>query len=500
MKLQPYIEKALSLLRVRSAIGGLEISDAALRFSYVKDGVWQMKSVRVPPGVLQGGHIKDRSQFVNALKTLRLEVFGASHRWQKTSVVVVLSSVNAYTQVFNLPVVQGEALEKAVELNMQMVSPIEISQTHSGWQVVGEDKTALRLEILSAFIDRSVVNELNQALSEGGFFAVALESRALALCRLVREEAAGFDQNRSYIILSLDNTGLDFLVIRRGRLYFEYFNFWRDEVDEKQQISMQIFEATIIRNLHQVLNFYGQHWPEPLTEIILSAAGLSAEVTKIVKDNFSFAVRELTLKTNQQVAPEWFIVLGSALRGLKPREEDREISLLGISASDEFREEQIMHFIRFWRVTIPVALGLLCVVFLLANFFLVRTEQTLEANQNFLGGDIKELETLQAQAREFNQSVALIKSAQQTIIVKTHFFEKIENLARDNGITVVRFIFQAPETPVTFTGKAGSEDSVKSFKKALESDPMFQDIDLPFTSIRKDVNGFSFSVSFIVKL
>ncbi len=500
-----YIPKILSLLRITPLVGGLEISDVAFRFVYFSEKMWRLVSIRLEPGILEGGKIKNREKFITALKNLKSNAFPGK-KPRKISVVVSLSSISIYSQAFSLPIIKGENLDRAIQLNVEMISPIDISHAYSGWQKIGENQGSLQLEMLSAFIDRAVVDEITQALRAAGFIPVVVESRALSLARLLREEGAGMgiDMSKSYVLVNIDSSGIDFLIIRLGQLYFEYFNPWRDIMDEKGQISPHAFESAVIRNFHQVVNFYGQHWTEPLSEVVLSAVALKDETKRVIADNFPFVVRELALiaynkgKEDQEIAPEWFIALGCGLRGRSPRSQDREISLLGIDAQEEFRQEQIVLFADFWRVLMPVALGLFLGVFSLSYVFLAQTRSGLESQLLFTSGNIglKEGQDLQARAVAFNHVVSLFKAAKVSYIEKSTLIEKIQSISASNGVTVSRIYFQDSNTPISLNGEVRADDKLTALKNALMGDPEFTDVNLSLSDVRQGTAGLSFSITF----
>ncbi|MDP2598663.1 MAG: hypothetical protein Q8P49_02445, partial [Candidatus Liptonbacteria bacterium] len=465
-KIKYYGKRLLALLRVRPLVGGMEISDLVMRFIYFDDASWHLSGIRLPPGVMEAGKIKDYAQFVAALKALKLQAFSGKNIRSRINTIVSLSSVSIYSQVFSLPIIEGENLEKAIQLNIQMVSPIDIAQAYSGWQTVGKDQGSLRLEVLSAFIDRPTVDEISKALLDAGFLVVAMEPRALALARVLKEIGAGFDRSRSYIVIALDNSGLDFLIVRRGQLYFEYFNPWRDIVDDKGQIPLPAFEAAVIRSLHQVMNFYSQHWPEPISEVVLSAAAFHAETEKIIQDNFSLPVRDLALTISEPIGVEWTIALGCALRGQKPRGKDQEMSLLGIGAEEEFRREQILNFARFWRLLMPSALAMLLLAFSLADLFLLQTKQGLESHSLFTlnSGQAKESEALAADATDFNHIVALIRGVQATTVSQSVVWDAIGAVMAANGVTPSRLTAPSPGAPIILSGTAKSSDALANFK------------------------------------
>ena len=51
-------------------LGGLEVSDGALRFLAIKSGSFLLASLRIPPGIVPRGEGNDRAHFVYALRDL----------------------------------------------------------------------------------------------------------------------------------------------------------------------------------------------------------------------------------------------------------------------------------------------------------------------------------------------------------------------------------------------------------------------------------------------
>ena len=271
MNLNTSFQKILSFLKIRATAAGLEISDQVLRLVYFDKKAWRMEALRLAPGVMEKGKILDAPAFAAALHELKSKVPSAQGK-RKMNVVVSLSSVNMYSQVFTLPIMEGDELEKAIDLNVQMASPVDIAHAYFDWQLLGRDEVSLRSEIAAAFVDKAIVDDVTRALYASGFVAVGVESRALALARVLRKMGVGVDVGKSYLLLDIDNAGIDFLVVRNGKLYFEYATPWGDLADDKGEISVKKFTEALASNLRQVMNFYTQHWPEPLAGIVLSAA------------------------------------------------------------------------------------------------------------------------------------------------------------------------------------------------------------------------------------
>jgi Tfp pilus assembly PilM family ATPase/Tfp pilus assembly protein PilN len=499
LNLNTFFHKLLSLLRVRTVIGGLEIGDSALRHMAFIDGTWQMESLRLPPGLVVHGAVQDHAQFVEALKTLKEQILGPVEAKKRLNVVVSLSSINVYSQVFSLPVIEGENLEQAVQLNIQMVSPNEAAQTYSGWQLVGHDERSVRLEILSAFVQRGVIDEMKNALSEAGFVPYSLESRALSLARLARTLVAGFDQAKSYILVNLDTNGIEFLILRRGHLYFQYFTSWQDILGSERQLTQAAFGGLVVKNLHQVLTFYKSHWTDPVTDVLVAASSLRDELTTTIKENFSLMVQEVSLSIAQPISPDWFVALGSGLRGIIPRREDRDISLLGVSAQEEFRRHQTADFLRFWRVLVPATLAVIMVALGGVRIFLGRTDADLKNKllaATFTSEQSQEMDALKTRIAEFNRVVDILHRVGQGPYIQTIFFESFAPLLAEHGITLTRFSFRGFSDPVTIQASARSEEQILKLKRVLDEHPLFEAVQIPLSDIRQEGQAVSFSMSF----
>jgi hypothetical protein len=495
-KISYYFNNVLGALRVRSAVSGLEISDQVLRLVYFDGKAWQLQSARLEPGVLENGRIKDRAAFLAALGELRKKskVAGRSKN-RKVSVAVVLSSVNAYTQVFNLPQITGADLEKAVELNVQMASPGDATKINSGWQNVGIEEGSGQMDILSAFIDRDIVDEMAQALFEAKFLAVALEPRSVALARILREKQVGVDIKKSYILVDVGNAGMDFFIIRNGQPYFQYATPWSDIADDKGQIALEKFETQLTASLRQVLNFYAQHWPEPVSAVIISAVTFSDEIEKAVGEKFFLPALKMTLEMGQTISPEWLVPLGSSLWTPESKIGEASINLLGVGWRDRFYEEQFFGFLGFWQVLMPVMMAVLVVIFIAADAFLTTATATVEAEGPNGGSEqLSEITALEASSTQFNAMVSLVQNIESVPTPSATLLAIVNDAAASNQITVSHLSFSSGN--VTVDGSAFSGSSAIAFKDALEQDQGVSAINLPVTAIQQNGNTVSFTMTF----
>ncbi len=493
-----FFQRLLALLRVRAVAAGLEVGDRVVRLVRFDGKVWRMQAIRLEPNVIENGEILNRQAFIAALSALKAQA-GKGDRTKKINVILCPSSLPMYTQVFELPMVKGESFDEAVKLNLAMVSPLEAEKSHAGWQILGRDEATLQMKVLSAFADKKLADEMVDALFEAGFLTMAVESRALALTRMLREKGAGVEVHKPYLFVNVDNVGIDFLVMRGGSLYFEYATKWRDLTDAKGEISIPKFEASLETSLRQVFNFYGQHWAaDPLAAVILSAVALGDEAERAVAAVSPLPVVRLTLIMGQPISPEWLVALGCSLRGTALRSKNAEINLLGEESQDRFHAEQLVNFMHFWRVVLPVAMGLLILLSLGADLFLQDTRASIESRSDFnlSGGQGASIADLENQAQAFNQKVSLISSAESMLVPKATMLQAIFGAADPRNVTITRVLFSSFSSPISLSGTANANDAVVAFKAALAADPGFSNVNLPLTAVQVNGNTLSFTMSF----
>ncbi len=495
------LAKVLSLLRVRSKIGGLEISDTDLRFAYMDGNSLETAALRIPPGIIEGGEIRNYDMMVEALKNLHGLLPPDLARKKFVNVIVTLNSIHIYTQVFSLPLIEESNMKEAIQLNISMVSPFDLSQAYAGWQLISQNRNELKVEILSAFAQKTFIDQLRSALAEAGFFALAVESGALSLARLIREKGSDFKIDKPLLVLSVDDKGLRFLIIRIGQLHFEYFQAWKDIQGEGKEISWDIFSDAIKRSMHQVINFYDSHWQEPLTDVAIASNSYVEEISKLVSENFSLNAKELKLNLDQTLRREWYEVAGSAIRGGIPRTDDKDVNLFGITVQEEFQQQQVIEFLKFWQILVPASLSLLLASMLASYMFLNGISESLEeqASLSINPQQMGEISALAAQIKDFNNSVVMISGLERTIKPKTTIFNEITPMINRNSIVLDRLYLQSEGSPIIFSGETDSQDQILSFKNDLTKDDFFSGVNLNLSDVKPQTKGFSFTLSFSVK-
>jgi Tfp pilus assembly protein PilN len=494
-------KKIISLiekLTFRPLVGGLEINDSAVRFLRFEGKKITTAFLRLPPGVILDGKISDRQNFSAVLKTIRSQLVKPG-KGQKIQVIVSLPASVVFSQSFNIPEINQEGLAEAAELNLQMISPISWEGAYSDWQIIGAN--ANQKEILGVFAERKMVDEYDRCLHENGFLPVAFEFPALALNRLLRDLGPTLDQTKPYLIVNITTDGLNFLIIKNSELYFNHFLFWRTLQGEKKQITIPDFKNILIQETQKVVNFGLTNLKEPFGGAVIIASALESEAGGIIREEFGLEIIPLRLRRYSDFQAAWFVVLGSALRGLIPRRQDTLISLTGHNVVEEFYHEQTLSFIALWRNIFIVSFLTLLMTFGLTDVFFLQIKKNVDNQLNslMLEPQTKEVVQLQDKAKNFNQLVNLIAAAKQSGRKWSSFFEQLNNLA-GNQIIFDRIFIQSLTSPVKIQGRAENEQAVINFKNELANQANFEQVNLPITGIQPTADRrVSFELFFVIK-
>ncbi len=486
-------QRLLGIIHARSQVAGLEISDTAVRYASLKKGSWQFEEVPVPPGTIVRGVLQDEASFITALRTLHERVFGKNRR--RVGVIVSLSSAPLYSQVFTLPKLSEGETEKAVSLNMQMNSPLPLAESSSGWQQL--HATTTNVEVLTASIPLSLAASMRRALEAAGFLPVVLEARSFSIARFIRTGLPGFDAEQPYLVVLVDDAGLDVLILMHGFLYFEFNSFWSDIQGDAPSISTEMFNEALARQVGQVLNFHRQHSTLPFKEALVIAPSMQDNITAALTERFGLTARPVQIGEPAFPLP-WFVAAGSGLRGSMTRSQDTEINLIGISAQTAFQEDQVSTYLEFWRVMIPVALAVLLATSLAAYAFVANTRKKLDAQAATVhpGAQVAELSALETKAKDFNTQVASLATIQASLRPKSLLAADLSAAAQAGNVTLARvYLVPAPGASIV-SGFAPSEDAVLAFKKKLQEDTRLTNLTLPIKDIRSTPQGISFSMTF----
>lgn len=496
-------KKFYNLINPQPEIAGLEISDAYLRYVLLKGKKASFISFKLPPGIIESGKVKDKDKFLSITTDFFKKISPSN---KKKYVVANITDANVYTEMFSLPKAAENNIEESINLNLRMISPINFDNAYIDWQIIGEkiSNGMVQSEILGSFVPKQVIDDYENILSKAGFELVAIEFPGIALTRSVVDLHDGFDKSKNYILMRVGSDGLSFDFIKNGNLYFLHFISWASAYGDQRQVSFDLVKNLVIVETQKVLSFYETHSEGIVDGMFLVSPTLTEEISKIIADNFhNLSVRIPALKEFKNVEPVWFNAMGSALRGLKSRSEDAEISLLSAGTEKKFADYQVVAFMSIWRNIILSVLGAIIIFFGGLDFIIMRNTTALTEKLSSIAAvpGVLKISELQKQANDFNQKADLLYSAYSSKIIWSLFFRQIDQLTSQNGIAIKRILVQSVNSPVLLLGEASSEDKIIAFKTVLENQKNFSDVNLQLSNISKSIGGsLNFSVTFKIKI
>jgi len=473
-------------------VGGLHITDSALRYVVLRGGVPVGESIRLQPGVVEAGKVKSNEVFLSALKELRSRV---ASRKKPVSVVLTLPMRDVYIQIFSTPKVAENGFREAANLNAMMISPIDINDAYYSWQKIsGGSGTDVDSRMLGAFIQKDVADGFVGNVETAGFTIAAVEFESLSLSRSINF-AKLVDAAKPYLIVEIVAEGIIIVIVKEGIPHFHYFHSWSEVQGDGKTISTDNFKKVLGDELVQVVNFYSTHWTnETLNEAVVITPIMSEEVSKLISDRFGSISVKVINPSSANAA------IGAAFRGTVPRHKDTDISLASFSAFEVFEKQQVKNFVRVWRNVFVVSFGLVLAIFVGLNIFLRSQVSSLAKERDVLVArpSADEFAAYSQKAQEFNGLVDKISKIKSNGVSPSSLLYEIDSVA-GNDINLTRVSFSPSDSSVFVNGSAPDEASAVAFKNRLVGLSQLYDVNIPLQNISDSENGVSFSLSFKIR-
>ncbi len=486
----------IKLLSPSSSVGGLEISDTSLRFLEFIGDEPHYASLRLPPGIIESGKIKDRENFIEALRALHGQI--ASSPKNTVNVIVTIPANDVYVQGLGITKVAEADLAEAADLNLRMISPIDINTAYYSWQRIGSNGVdhdgQSQIELLGAFITKNIVDEFVASIQEAGYSIAAVEFSTLSIARNIFA-AKLLKYDAPYLAIQINSSGLYFMVLRNRSLAFNYFAPWSTAQGEERAISVESSINLAIAETQRIFNFYSSHWGGQIKNAAIIGSVLSAELGAAINSRFP-GVEVETIGPDAATS-----VQGAAIRGLIPRSQDIEISLTNVSVHQAFQGEQVLKFISLWRSITITVFATLLLLFVGADIYLrnISASVTSGIGASVKQPEVKELADLKAQADNFNRLVDIATKAKASERKIAWLVDKIEKAAADTGVNIVRIYIQSPDNPLLVVAQSSDQQSSVSFKNKLAAIPQLSQVNLPLSSISiGQNNSVNFTITFTV--
>lgn len=202
---------------------GLDISPLSLKLAqfHKKRGkirIQALDKINLPPGLIVGGEIKNKSEVTKILK----EFIGKPKYGRVTSdrAIVCLPETKTFAKL--IEVERGpNNLSDIIESEIEKHVPMLMDEIYYDWQVVERKKGSYNVLIGAA--PRKIVDEYNALFNDVELLVEAMEIEPLSLARsLLKEESPGFSvkYDKNYILIDMGATRTSLVFYSKNTILF----------------------------------------------------------------------------------------------------------------------------------------------------------------------------------------------------------------------------------------------------------------------------------------
>ncbi|MDD5710876.1 MAG: hypothetical protein PHV43_02125 [Candidatus Colwellbacteria bacterium] len=467
---------------------GLWLTDGLVGYQNLSRSRSEQLSLRLPPGIISGGKVQNQESLTKILSELRRRISSRSNK--SPSIILTLPITNIYIQPFVLPAIMTENIKESAQLNMRMISPIEIDKAYYGWQQIGASNSE-QTEMLGAFVANDVIDGFITCVQDAGYSVAAIEFHTLSLSRAAIK-AGIIDDKIPSLLLQVIPEGLNFSVNHLGNLFFHRFIPWSSFGEGEKNISVDKFKESFTDEMRKIINFYlTNRKGTEVKKLVLVSSTFTAEIGQVMKEYFPGV--EVVVADPKQVNP----AVGAALRGLVPRSKDKEISLSPLSAVETFEKYQLANFLSVWRNICLATFGFVLLFFLFSALILQRVSARVATQDPFSqiaqSGELLEFE---AEANKFNTLVDMVSNLSAERKELHGVIGRLNDL-RGSSIQIVRINISAGRSTVLLEGVANDRGAITAFERVLAGVPQFTEVHLSLADIETQPDGTEvFSLTF----
>jgi type IV pilus assembly protein PilM len=178
----------MSFFSTKELAFGLDISDQTLRlvqFSiYSKAKKIQLyNEIKLPPGCIMDGEIKQPDLFTEYLKKLIKTRYGKGT--VSTQAVIVLPEKETFLKTINIENIEQNELENEIKNSILENIPLEASEITYDWQIIS--KNNLNYQVLVAASPKSTIENYFSILNKIGITVSVMEPEAASINRILIE-------------------------------------------------------------------------------------------------------------------------------------------------------------------------------------------------------------------------------------------------------------------------------------------------------------------------
>jgi Tfp pilus assembly PilM family ATPase len=222
----------MEIFPIKPEAFGLEISDSFIKIAKLKKSGRSFKIVsfnelKISPGVVENGEIKDRKQAGKALKEGLEKIKGKKIR--SFYVATCLPEEKAFLRVIEMPKMNEKELQKAVFYEAENYIPFPKDEVYLDFQKIsapdGKKESGLLQEILIAAFPKKTADSYFSLLKEAGLWPLIFETESMAVCRALIDNK----EKGPVFLADLDELKANFTIFSGGSIRFSSFVSLKDK-------------------------------------------------------------------------------------------------------------------------------------------------------------------------------------------------------------------------------------------------------------------------------
>ncbi|MBI3671634.1 hypothetical protein HY249_02460 [Candidatus Azambacteria bacterium] len=203
-------------------------------------------------------------------------------------------------------------------------------------------------------------------------------------------------------------------------------------------------------------------------------------------------------ETASSIDDFWISIFGTALRGLLPRESDRDISLMTVGTEESFKKRKLMSYMFLWGDISSVVVIFFSLLFAGSLFFMnmLLTDTKVKFSQLQVGSTARsETETLIAESEKFNTLVSRTLEIQTNKFELKKIMEDVSAVLPQESIKPLSFEMASPDGMIILRVIAKDSKAAFELRDNLKNSGKFYDIKMPVLGIDQRSN-IAITISF----
>jgi len=256
---------------------GLEISDDAFRCIEYKRTVHGLEIAKyaetdVPPGLIDGGEVKDEKKFSELLHTF-------VHENKLTYVKVSLPEEKVYLFQMDIPSVDVRAVTQHVEFKLEENVPLSAVDSVFYFDILPAAVTGNLLRASVSVVPRSYVEKMISILHGMGLVPIAFEVAPKSLAKALVKKSV----SDTYLIIHVMNRKTGTYIVSGGVVCFSSTLSWgtRQNPDGNKAENMDI--SALSKEIHRVYEYWATR---PDAHSTISQIMLVGEDAQMVEEKF----------------------------------------------------------------------------------------------------------------------------------------------------------------------------------------------------------------------